>query len=241
MNIQADNFTTPHTLQIFDGELNHLHCLILEMTDLVMYQLEQTMQALDDGDMQLAEKVMSRDKEVNQYEIKIDAEVLTLLARHCPLANDLRTVISTSKIAVELEKIGDEVADFAGLVRVLFDPRTSDPNPKLLADIVKIGNLVKIMLGKLMIIFENRESHQAYTLLQYDRDCENELQEGIKHQLSFVVQDARLIGRALDIMHIMKSLERCGEHCRNIAEYMIFMIEGIDVRHRGRNATVRLL
>jgi phosphate transport system protein len=241
MTIEADTLTTRHTIQLFESELNHLHCLMLEMTALVINQLEQSMRALDDGDMQLAANVMSKDKEVKQYEIKIDAEVLMMLARHCPVANDLRTVISSSKIAVELEKIGAEIADFARLVRKLFDPKTSDPNPKLLSDIVKIGNLVKIMLDKLMSIVENKEAIEAYTLLQYDRDCENELQEGIKHQLSFVVQDARLIGRALDIMHIMKSLESCGEHCRNIAEYLIFMIEGIDVRHRSQTTTVRLL
>ncbi|MDD1621964.1 MAG: phosphate signaling complex protein PhoU [Methylococcaceae bacterium] len=241
MTTEADTLTTPHTIQIFESELDHLYCLMIEMTQLVMNQLEQTMQALNDGDMLLAEKVISKDREVKQYEIKIDAEVLMMLARHCPVANDLRTVISSSKIAVELEKIGAEIADFARLVRILFDPSTSDPNPKLLSDIVKIGNLVKIMLGKLMMILNKKEAIEAYTLLQYDRDCENELQEGIKHQLSFVVQDGRLIGRALDIMHIMKSLESCGEHCRNIAEYMIFMIEGIDVRHRSQATTVTLL
>lgn len=230
MTIQAE---VQHTLQLFDGELNHLHSLILEMTGLVMYQLEQVMQALDDGDLQLAEKVISRDKDVNHYEVKIDTEVLILLARHCPVANDLRTVISISKIAVELESIGDEIADFAKLVKILFAPDTSDPNPKLLADIVRIGNLVNLMLGKLMLVLESRDSNRAYLLLQYDRECENELQEGIRHQLNFVIEDARLIGRSLDIMHIMKSLEHCGEHCRNIAEYMIFMIEGIDVRHRN--------
>jgi phosphate transport system protein len=90
------------------------------------------------------------------------------------------------------------------------------------------------MLEKLLILFESKDSNLAYAMLAYDSDCENELQKGIKHQLSFVVQDARLTGRALDIMQIMKSLERCGEFCRNIAEYMIFLIDGIDVRHRGQ-------
>lgn len=242
MTVQADNFTQPHTLHVFDGELDHLHCLIVEMTDLVMYQLEQAMQALDDGDMALAEKAIAQDRDVDRHEIKIDSEVLAVLARHAPVANDLRAILAISKIAVELEQIGDEVTDFARLITVLFDPKTSNPNAALLTDIVKIGNMVKIMLGKLMLIFETRDAGLAYALLGCDRDCENELQEGINHQLAFVVQDARMIGRALDIMHMMKALERCGEHCRNIAEYMILMIEGIDVRHRnGQTAKVTLL
>lgn len=223
---------TPHTLKILDDELNHLHDLIVEMAILVMFQLDQTMLALDEGNLPLAGQVMARDTEVKRYEAKIDAEVLSLLARHCPVASDLRSVISATRIAVELLRIGAEIADFARLVTVLFAPETSDPNPKLLSDIVKIGNLLKIMLGILLLVLERQDSDDAYTLLQYDSDCERELREGIKHQLFFVMQDARMIGRALDIMHIMKSLERCGEHCRNIAEYLIFMIDGIDVRHR---------
>lgn len=232
MSIQADS----HTLQVFDGELNHLHHLKLEMAKLLLNQLQQAMLALDKGDMELAEQVILQDREVNRYEIDVDAEVLRVLACHCPLANDLRTVISTSKIAVELERIGNEITDFAKLITVLFDPKSSDPNPKLLTDIVKIGSLVRFMLEKLIILFESEDSNLAYAMLAYDSDCESELQKGIKHQLSFVVQDARLTGRALDIMQIMKSLERCGEFCRNIAEYMIFLIDGIDVRHRDQVA-----
>ncbi|QPK61778.1 phosphate signaling complex protein PhoU [Methylomonas sp. LL1] len=239
MNASSDEFSKHHTLQAFDGELNQLHGQIVEMAGLVMYQLEQTMLAMDEADMELALRVVERDSRINHYEIQIDNEVIQVLARHSPVASDLRAVISMSKIAYELEKIGDEIAAFAKLVGVLFDPRTSDPNPKLLADIVKIGNLVRIMLTKLTLAFEKGESAQAYLLLHYDIECETELQEGIRHQLSFVLSDARLIGRAMDIMHIMKTLERCGEHSRNIAEYMIYMIEGIDIRHR--KAGLRLI
>lgn len=231
MSIQVDNYTANHTLHYLDGELSHLRYLKLEMAKLLQCQLQQAMSALDIGDMGLAELVILQDREVDRYAAKIDTEVLQVLARHFPLANDLRNVLSTSKIAVELERIGDEIADFSQLIIVLFDPKSSDPNPKLLTDIVKIGGLVDFMLDKLIALIETQDASLAYALLSYDLDCETELQEGIKHQLSFVVKDARLISRALDIMEIMKSLERCGEFCRNIAEYMIFLIEGVDVRH----------
>ena len=231
MAAQSENVFRQHTLQAFDSELNHLHTRVAEMAGLVMYQLEQTMQAMEEADMALALRVVERDKQVNQYEVQIDNEVIQALARQCPVANDLRSLISISKITYELEKIGDEVALFAKLVSILFDPGTSDPNPHLLEDIVKIGGLVKVMLAKLLMAFEKGDSAQAYLLLQCDRECESELQEGIKHQLSSVLQDMRLIGRAMEIMQIMKTLERCGEHSRNIAEYIIFMLEGVDVRH----------
>ena len=231
MNGLNENNQPQHTLHLFDGELNLLQALLLEMAELAMEQLSMAMQALDEGDVNLAEFVILRDRDLDQYEVKIDAEVLSILARNAPVANDLRTVLSTSKIGAEISKMGDEIVDFAALVKVLFDPKTSDPNPKLLSDIVKIGELVNTMLGQLISLFNSRDTALAYTMLEYDCACENELQEGIRHQLSFVVQDARLISRALDVMQMMKSLERCGEFCRNIAEYIIFMIEGVDVRH----------
>lgn len=233
MSNQIDAVNNVHTLHFYDTELGHMHSLMLDMTDLLVYQLEQAMQALDYGDAELAQKVISRHKKVKHFESKIDSEVLRIIARHCPVANDLCYVITTSKIGVELEKIGLEIVDFAKLITVLFDPNTSDPNQKLLTDIVKIGGFIKLILDKLMVVFESRDSMQAYALLQCDRDCESELQEGIKHQLALVLHDSRMIRRALDIMQMMKALERCGEHCRNIAEHAIFMLDGIDVRYGG--------
>lgn len=229
--IQAKNNPRQHTLKSFDVELNQLQNQITDMVGLVMYQLDQTMQALHNADMTLALKVVERDIKLDRYETLVDQEVIQLLARHYPVANDLRIVISVSKIAYELEKMGDEITFFAKLVSKLFDPTSSNPNPKLLADIVKIGDLVKTMLTKLMLALEKQDLAQAYLLLQYDRECETELEEGIRHQLSFILNDARLIHRAMDVMQIMKTLERCGEHSKNIAEYIVFMLEGVDIRH----------
>ncbi|WNB77014.1 phosphate signaling complex protein PhoU [Methylomonas koyamae] len=229
----TDTGGTPHTLHEYDNDLSHLYGLLLEVTDLLIYQFEQAMQAMDYGDAELAQKVISRHKKLKYYESKIDDGVLSVIARHCPVANDLRLVLSVSKISAEFSKIGDEIGEFARLVTVLFDPSTSDPNEKLLADIVKMGGLVKAILDKLMVVFENRDSKQAYALLQCDQLCEKELQEGIKHQLAYVLHDARMIRRALDIMQMMKILERCAEHCRVVAEHAVFMLDGVDIRHGG--------
>lgn len=231
MSIQTQEHQNQHTLQQFDVALAHLNATMFDMGNLVARQLEQLLQALNDGDGDRAEKVVHANQEVDRYALEIDAETLSVLARLSPVAGDLRRVLSISKISDELERMGDEIAECAGLVVTLFDPRTSDPSPRLLIDLVKIGNLVRLMLDKLLQLLEYQEVSQAHVLLQYDRDCEGELQKGIRHQLDYVMQDARLIGQALDIMHVMKSLERCGEYCRSIAEHMIFMLEGIDIRH----------
>lgn len=222
-----------HTVHLFDGELSHLHYLVLEMAGLVIDQLDTVMTSLDEGEASIAEKVVARDREVNEYELKIDAEVLSILAKRSPVANDLRKVISISKIVVDLERIGDETVRIAKLIIDMFDPQTSDPNPQLLRDIVRMGTMARGMLRKATDAFDTGSLDDAYELIRGDWDCGQEFQDGIRRQLTFVLQDARLIGRALDILQIMKALERCGNHCINIAEFMIFMVEGKDIRHRN--------
>ena len=240
MNTLIGN-TAPHTLLLYEGELNHLHDLLKALANLVLVQLDEAMQALQHADMVKAEDIIVRDQDVNTYELEIDAEVLVVIARQSPVARDLRTVISTSKIAVEFEKIGDEISEIARFILVLFDPKTRTPNPRLLTDIVKMANLLKLMLEKLAQLIETQDIDLAYALLEYDRECERELEVGIRHQLSFIVNDSRMIGIGLDIMQIMKCLEQCVESCRNIAEYTIYMINGIDIRHTDPAAMAKAL
>jgi phosphate transport system protein len=229
MTNQTENLEKSHILQVFETDLNSLHNQLIDMINLVMSQLDQSIIALNEGDRQLAEKVISADFNINQLEMTIDAEVLTLLAKNSPVANDLRIVLSTSKIADELEKIGNEISFFSKMIIVLYDPKTSDPNEQLLIDIIKIANLVKQTLKQLQILITTNNAENVNVIIQSSRNCEAELEDGIKHLLNFVVTDARLIGRALDMMNIMKSLELCGEYCRNIAKYVFFMIEGLSL------------
>lgn len=222
---------TEHVVRGFDHEINHVHTLIVEMTRLVSRQMQQALRALDEGNEELAGQVISGDENVNRYEVSVDSEVLNILARRNPVASDLRNVLSISKIAVELEKIGNDITDFAGLVAYLFGPDTSNPNHALLLEISKFGNLIKSMLDRLILVLEKNDIRPAYSLLENERDCQNEFRDGIRQQLDFAIQDARRISRALTLMHMMKVLEGCGEHCCHIAEYMIFMKDCIDIRH----------
>lgn len=220
-----------HLVRGFDTEINHVHSLVVKMTHRVTRQMEHALTALDRGNVELANRVVNGDKNVDQYEVAIDSEVLNILARRNPVANDLRTLLSISKIAVELERIGNEIADFASLVAYLFGPETSNPNHALLLEIAKFGNLIKDMLNRLIVVLEKNDIRPAYSLLESERDCQTEFRDGIRQQLDFAIQDARRIGRALTLMRMMKVLEGCGEHCCHIAEYMIFMKDCIDVRH----------
>ncbi len=222
-----------HTCRIFDGELNHLHCLVLEMAGLVIGQLELSLKALHDRDPRLAEKIILRDREVDSHEIKIDGTVLTILAKRSPVANDLRMVMSISKIVLDLELIGDEVVKIAKLIISLFDSSNSDPNQQLLRDIVKMGEMVSNLLKQAILSFDQCDLEGAYALLNEKWDYGEEFQDGIRRQLTFVIENPRIMGRSLNILQIMKSLERCGDHCRSIDEYLIFMLEGKNIRHQN--------
>ncbi len=231
MNNQFETVNRPHALKRFDGELEQLKQLTLGMKRLLVTQLEQALRALEEGDAGMASKVVHRSPRVHQYHREIDAEVLELLARQAPVAGDLRTVIATSKIAVELSNIGNEIERLARLVAVLYDPSTSDPNPRLLENIVNLAQLVMTMLINLMVAVEHGDASQMHELFRYEDQCESEFQAGVKHQLDFVLKDVRLTSRSLDIMRMMKCLERSGEHCKHIAEYVVYMINGVDLRH----------
>jgi len=224
--------TKEHTSRIFDGELNHLHYLVLEMAGLVITQLDHSMKALDERDIKLAEKIILRDREVNCHENKINEAALTILAKRSPVANDLRMVMSVSKIVVDLELIGDEVVKIAKLILTLFDSKSADPNLQLLRDIMKMGQMVSEMLEQAIRSFDTCDVKGAYTLVNEYWDYGDEYQAGIRRQLTFVIEDPRIISRSLNIFQIMKSLERCGDHARSIAEYLIFMMEGKNIRHQ---------
>ena len=224
--------TKDHTSKVFDGELNHLHCLVLEMAGLVINQLDLSLKALHDRDSRLAEKVILRDREVDNHEIIIDNAVFTILAKRCPVASDLRKILSVSKMVVDLELIGDEIVKISKLIISLFDNGSSDPNPQLLRDIVKMGEMVSNMLKQVTQFFDTCDLEGSYTLLNEKWDYCEEFQAGIRRQLTFVIENPRILSRLLNILQIMKSLERCGDHCRNMNEYLIFMFEGKNIRHQ---------
>jgi len=229
MTIQSIKLSDLRPLHLFDGELGALHGLLLEMTDLLMYQIEQTLHALDFGDIELALKVIARDRKVNDYQARIETEVRSVLAQRGAVRNDLRIVMTISKITLALEKLGNEIADLSFQIKTLFDDNQGSDN-ELMAEIIKIGGMIKIMLDKMIVVLETRNSHQAYKVIQTSWKCDTRLQLALKQHLSAVKQDAYAVNHSLSMMHILKVLERCARQCRNIAEYQILMLDSIDIR-----------
>ena len=219
-----------HILQTFDAELLSLHDLALKMTNLTLYQLESAINALYDEDCERALLIIAESTRVKKLAREIDNEVLSLLARHHPVANDLRTIISISKISGELEKINGETSEIAHLILAIFEPRLGGVSLELADKIIDIGRSLELMLKKLVLAFWNRQTKPAFALLETSRQCETDLQLCIKDQLAFAVSNSRLVGRTLDIIEILKAFENCAEYCCHIAENIIFMVDGQDVR-----------
>lgn len=220
-----------HILQAFDAELETLHDLALSMTNSTLYQLESAISALQNEDCELALGIIAESTRVKKLAIAIDAEVLSVLARHNPVANDLRTIISISKISCELEKVNNEISEVAHLILAIFEPRLGGVSLELADKIIDIGYNLESMLKKLVLAFWNRQTKPAFALLETSRQCEKNVQFCIRDQLTFAVNNTRLVGRTLDIIEILKAFENCAEYCCHIAENIIFMVDGQDVRH----------
>lgn len=231
MTLQNDALVKPHILKHFDVELIEIHRLTLDMIGLILDQWELTIEAMDEANLELALDVIAQTADVRSCEAKIDQAILTFLARENPVASDLRMALSISKISAVMKYLGNEMADIAKLILVLYEPRNGTPTAQLVTDVVKICRDIQTVLGNLVVVLSNLESNQARLLLKNECDSCQDIQEAIKHQFAHINQDLRQIRPALTILQIMNSLEICGDHCKNMAEYSIFMIDGQDVRH----------
>lgn len=229
-----------HSVRRFDGELNHLHLKVLEIGGLVRDQTRLALQALYGRDPAAARKVMQREREVDAMEVKVDEEIVTMLARRAPLALDLRVIISCSKMVTHLERVGDEALRIADLCLRIYavDPRGSASD--MLADALAMGRTVEQMFGAAIEVIDTLDVERAEQLLAGQGRLQREFEAGLRRLANLVPEDAHTAGQAIDAVLIMKALERIGDHARNLAEYVVYMVRGTDVRHRqGGRAVFR--
>lgn len=221
-----------HTVQRYDGELSSLHMLVVEMGGLVLGQVEAALQALREKDISEARQVIERDHDVNAREVKADEEIVSVIARRAPVARDLRTIMSMSKAIADLERIGDEAAKIASIILNIYDNDRSDPSAFLMRDIYTMGNLAVGMLREALEVFDNLDADHAEAVATGNTEMDAEFQSSIRRLATFIMEDSRNLGHAINIVLIIKALERVGDHSRNIAEYVVYLIKGKDVRHR---------
>ena len=214
-----------HISQQFNEELEQVKNHLLEMGGLVERQVGDAIKSLIEADSELAAKVQDSDKRINQMELDIDEECTRIIARRQPAASDLRLVIATSKAVNDLERIGDESAKIARLAIQLCEEGES---PRGYVEIRHIGDRVRRMTQEALTAFARLDVDNALTVAQ---DVDMEYESAMRELVTFMMEDPRSIKRVMNVIWALRALERIGDHARNIAEDVIYLVKGKDVRH----------
>ena len=212
----------------FNAELESLRNHMLTMGGKVEEQLAAALVALQKMDSGEAERIVRRDSEVNQMEMALDDECATIIARRQQTASDLRLVIAIIKVNRDLERIGDEAAKVARQVMRLAEDGMSPSN---FIEIKHIGALVAAMLRQALDAFARLDVDQAVDVVKGDAEVDKEYGSAMRSLVTFMVEDPRTIGAILNEMWALRSLERIGDHTCNIAEHVVYLVKGLDVRH----------
>lgn len=224
-----------HIVKRYDQELEQLRSSILEMGGLVQEQINQAVRALYEEDLQLAQAVSDQDRTINALEVKIDEEIANLIALRQPMASDLRMIMALSKTVTDLERIGDEAERIARMTLHIYNESSSTPQSRLLRDVFSMSKLAVDMLRGCLDALARLDVEKAVAVTQGDRELDEEFSDALRRQVTFMMEDPRTIGHATNIIFIIKSLERIGDHSKNIAEYIIYLVKGKDVRHMDMN------
>lgn len=219
-----------HTVLRYDGELNHVHGLVLDMARRVRSQLQDALTAFKDRDLAAANRVVAGDREVDQREVEADKDLVELIARRSPVGRDLRMVMALSKAAGDLERMGDEAVRIAGLVLQIFGNEGADPGSGLLRDVGHMGAMALAGIEGAIGAVETWDVDAALRVIGSQREMEEEFQSDLRRLMTFVIEDARNLGFVIQVVLAIKSLERIGHHAQNLAEYVIFQVRGEDIR-----------
>lgn len=218
-----------HTLAQFDTELEEVREQVMLMGRLVTNQIRLAIEALTNNDVALMERVIEEDHRVNGMEVAIDEKCVQIIALRHPAANDLRMVMTVIKIITDMERIGDEAKKIAWMGKQL-SRRENFQQPRY-TEIRHAARLVLDMLHQSLDSFARMDITGIAHVIRQDELVDNEFRTILRYLVTLMMEDPRTISGALEMLFIAKAVERMGDHAQNMAEYMIYMIKGRDVRH----------
>jgi len=217
-----------HTSKQFDADLEQIRAHVLLMGGLVESQLELALEALKSSDAGPADRIESAEIEINRLEVSIDELCTSLIARRQPNAIDLRLLLTVYKTITDLERIGDEAKKIGLMARQLRRDRWQFP---CIAQVQRMGAIVIDMLRRSLDAFSRMDSTDAPAVVMRDTHVDEEFAALLRTGLSFMLEDPRTISAGLDLVFVAKSLERAGDHAKNVAEHVVYAISGTNVRH----------
>ena len=226
-----------HLSSQFDADLNLISSKVLEMGGLVESQIITAMQALNDFDSEAAARVIAAEDRLNTMEVEIDEECSNIIARRQPAARDLRLVLAISKTITNLERAGDEAEKIAKRTKRLMEDGAS--RAVNIAEIKVSGEMAVSILRRALDAFARLDTVAAAQIVRDDKAIDEEFRAFVRKLVSYMMEDPRTISVGLDYLFIAKAIERIGDHAKNIAEFIIYIVKGTDVRHKSRDALER--
>lgn len=212
---------------IFDDELNSLKEKILKMGLLVESVIRDSIKSLVSRDSELAREVIRRDHQINALDVEIDEECIRLIALRQPKAGDLRFITTAMKITTDLERMGDLAEDICERAIEL----NEEPPLKPYIDIPRMAEIAQGMLIDVLDAFVRKDTQVAYDVIKRDDEVDNLTVQIFNELLFFMIQDPKAVSRAVKITYIAKYLERIADHATNIAEMVVYTVEGKMIRH----------
>jgi phosphate transport system protein len=218
-----------HLSTQFDSELNTVSTRVMEMGGLVESQLQQAIYALSQFNPDVANRVIDAEKRVNAMEVEIDHDLSSIIARRQPTARDLRLLIAISKSTANLERVGDEAEKIARMVLSIL--RIGSPRALPASELRVAADLATGLMRKALDAFARLDTTAAVSILKEDNLIDKEFDSFVRVLITYMMEDPRMISPSLDLLFVAKAIERVGDHAKNIAELIIYIVKGADVRH----------
>ncbi len=222
-----------HISRSFNADIESLHNSVLTMGGLVEEQLDRAIEALTQRDSALGLQVAHDDVKINRMEVSIDEDCSRILATRAPAAGDLRLIVAIIKAITDLERIGDEAEKIGRLAARLAGVERPTTNYRELRNLARH---VKQMIQGTLDAFARLDANGALAVVKEDEVVDEDYESICRQAITFMMEDPRTISRGMDSMWLARSLERIGDHCKNICEYVIYMVHGKDIRYTSVEA-----
>lgn len=230
-----------HLSSQFDVELSGISTRVLEMGGLVESQVAQAIYSLVHFGGDVATQVLQQEEKVNQMEMEIDADLSTIIARRQPTARDLRLLIAISKTIGNLERVGDEAARIARTVQRLINTGVSSRLRLPVSDVSFEASLATASLRKALDAFARLDVGVALEVIKSDNEIDAEFDGLMRKLITYMMEDPRTISASIDLVFVAKAIERVGDHAKNLAEQVIYIVKGTDVRHNTPEAVADII